>query len=71
MSFEFVVLRMLKLLALERMRKKRTVIEDLKSLDWFLKQEKKISKKRKEKEKERNKVVIQGKKSVLKNPGHL
>ena len=28
-------------------------------------------KKREKKEKERNKVVIQGKKSVLKNPGHL
>ena len=33
------------------------------------KREKKKTKKKKEKE--RNKVVIQGKKSVLKNPGHL
>ena len=34
--------------------------------------EKKFRKKMKKKEeKERNKVVIQGKKSVLKNPGHL
>ena len=28
-------------------------------------------KKERKKEKERNKVVIQGNKSVLKNPGHL
>ena len=34
------------------------------------KKSKKIEK-RGEKERKRNKVVIQGKKSVLKNPGHL
>ena len=61
MSFEFVDLRMLKLLALERMRKKRTVIEDLKkSLDWFLKQEKAVNtkknfEKKRKKEKEKKK----------------
>ena len=76
MSFEFVVLRMLKFLALERMMKKENCYwGSEKSSNWFLKQEKAVKKKRKiskkKKEKERNKVVIQGKKSVLKNPGHL
>ena len=78
MSLEFVVLRMLKLLALERMRRKRTVIEDLKIIRVILEARKsseykknfekkrerkrKKKKKKKKKEKERNKVVIQGKK---------
>jgi len=35
------------------------------------KRKKKKEKKKKKERKERNKVVIQGKKSVLKNPGHL
>ena len=78
MSLEFVVLRMLKnLLALERMRRKRTVIEDLKIIRVILEARKSSEYKKKRKkgeeieEKEGNKVVIQGKKSVLKNPGHL
>ncbi|QHO45872.1 uncharacterized protein DS421_6g182510 [Arachis hypogaea] len=35
------------------------------------KRKKEGEKKTKKKRKEKNKVVIQGKKSVLKNPGHL
>ena len=65
MSLEFVVLRMLKLLALERMRKKRTVIEDLKIIRLILEArkssgyKKKISKKkfRKKKEKRKRKEI--------------
>ena len=77
MSLEFGVLRMLKFLALERMREKENCYwGSEKSSNWFLKQEKAVIKKKRKKreeieEKERNKVVIQGKKSVLKNPGHL
>ena len=81
MSFEFVVLRMLKLLAPERMMEKENCYwGSEKSSNWFLKQEKAVNtkkkKKRGEKQKKRerekkNKVVIQGKKSVLKNPRHL
>ena len=73
------------MLALERMMKKEKCYwGSEKSLKWFLKQKKAVNTKkyirkkkekkkkiRKKKEKERNKVVIQGKKSVLKNPGHL
>ena len=64
MSFEFVVLRMLKFLAIERMMEKENCYwGSEKSSNWFLKQEKAVKK---------NKFkVIQGNKSVLKNPGHL
>ena len=66
MSFEFVVLRMLKLLALERMMEKESCYwGSEKSSKWFLKQENAVNTKKKRKkkgeeieEKERNKVVI-------------
>ena len=52
MSFEFVVLRMLKLLALERMREKENCYwGSEKSSNWFLKQEKAVNTKKKEKRK--------------------
>ena len=50
------------------------ILEARKSSEYkkkFEKKEKKKRKRKKKKEKERNKVVIQGKKSVLKNHGHL
>ena len=49
------------------------ILEARKSSEYKKKRERKTKKKerKKEKEKEKNKVVIQGKKSVLKNPGHL
>ena len=47
------------------------ILEARKSSEYKKKFRKKKEKKEKEREKERNKVVIQGKKSVLKNPGHL
>ena len=50
MSFEFVVLRMLKLLALERMmEKEKCYWGSEKSSNWFLKQEKAVNTKKKEK----------------------
>ena len=53
------------------------ILEARKSSEYKKKFEKKEKEKnekkgeKKTKKKERNKVVIQGKKSVLKNPGHL